>query len=88
MSPEPTPVLLGRLANGAVFAFQLSPTATTGAAGGGGDTVFAGLRTWVGAAAQPAQLPPPAAAAGAATVASGEGEFLALCDGERAEGPS
>ncbi len=83
MSPDPTPVLLGRLANGAVFAFQLSPTAA-----GGGDTVFAGLRTWVGAAAQPAQLPLPAAAAGAAAAASGEGEFLALCDGERAEGPS
>lgn len=54
-SPDPLPLIIGLLANGALFAFKLLPPNSTPA--GGPCNIFAGFRMWCGSADKPPQLP-------------------------------
>ncbi|KAL5103714.1 hypothetical protein TcWFU_005628 [Taenia crassiceps] len=58
-SPDPLPLIIGLLANGALFAFKLLPPNSTSA--GGSCNIFAGFRMWCGSAEKPPQLPSVAA---------------------------
>ncbi|VDK21721.1 unnamed protein product [Taenia asiatica] len=71
-SPDPLPLIIGLLANGALFAFKLLPPKGTPA--GGSCNIFAGFHMWCGSADKPPQLPSdgPAANMTVTTLATSE----------------
>nr|CDS23767.1 nuclear pore complex protein nup214 [Echinococcus granulosus] len=69
-SPDPLPLIIGLLANGAVFAFKILPARISQAEGS--CNVFAGFRMWCGSADKPPQLPSVATQSSSSPSASSE----------------
>ncbi|KAH9279337.1 N-terminal Xaa-Pro-Lys N-methyltransferase 1 [Echinococcus granulosus] len=65
-SLDPLPLIIGLLANGAVFAFKILPARISQAEGS--CNVFAGFRMWCGSADKPPQLPSGATTTNSATL--------------------